>query len=127
MARLMGTHLVRPDPSSCPMPQGNSGLSPGRSERRPTQAEADPRARTRARRTPIIREEDAGGPARADAGEQPRGDVERRLMRILREHDVAIAPRRVRDRRGEPRLQLRADALPHKYVLSQDQPERRRE
>jgi hypothetical protein len=61
--------------------------------------------------TPIIGEEDAGGPARADASEQLRGDVERRLMRVLREHDVAVTPCRVRDRRCEPRLQLRADAL----------------
>ena len=63
------------------------------------------------RSTPVIREKGAGGPAAPDAGQQLRGDVQRRLVRVLREHDVAVPPRRVRHRCGEPRLQLRADTL----------------
>ncbi len=60
---------------------------------------------------PVIGEEGARRPAGADPCQQPRGDVQRWLVSILREHDVPVAPRRVRRRRHQPRVQLRADAL----------------
>ena len=66
---------------------------------------------TGGRTPPVIREEGARRPAGAHAGQQLRGDVQRRRVRVFRKHDVPVAPRRVRHSRREPRLQLRADAL----------------
>ncbi len=61
--------------------------------------------------TPVIREEDPACPAGAHARQQPHRDVQRRLVRVFREHDVPVAPRRVRDRRHQLWMHLRAGSL----------------
>ena len=60
---------------------------------------------------PIVREEGARRPAGTNAVQQLPRDVQRRLVRVLRKHDVPVARRRVRDSRRDFRVQLLADAL----------------